>query len=125
MDIKIFLDDIRNPPDGTWVVKRNAKDFIASFIMAEEYVESISLDHDLGENVDGYDVVKAIVALKLNTKEIHIHSANIVGRENMRCYLQSAIDNGILNKDTKIIMKPLKEIYGSGFEGKEDTFYCE
>jgi hypothetical protein len=48
MTYKLFLDDVRSPPDHTWVLARTVR-------AAIEYVETygvpceMSLDHDLGE----------------------------------------------------------------------------
>jgi hypothetical protein len=82
--MKLFLDDVRNPPDNSWTVTRDAHKCIALLKLGK--VEVISLDHDLGENTPtGYDVLKwieKVTALGEFTppKEIRVHSANPVGR---------------------------------------------
>lgn len=57
---KLFLDDLRNPPDGTWTVCRTVDDAVGEVINLEEigkmnglegrdlYFDEMSLDHDLG-----------------------------------------------------------------------------
>jgi len=97
--LRIFLDDIRNPPDGNdWMVFRSAEDLI-HWMMYEydsgEIISEISLDHDLGENrLTGYDFVKwleqNVFAHTLPMPEmISAHSANPVGRENIRRAVES------------------------------------
>lgn len=45
--IKLFLDDVRNPPDDTWVVVRSYDEFV-NYIEKEGVPDFISFDHDLG-----------------------------------------------------------------------------
>jgi hypothetical protein len=111
MSYKMYLDDVRNPPDGTWVVCR-------SMAAAVEYIQEygfpyfISFDHDLGmklkrredsviviasedeEAPSGYDFVKWLCAqdqetpwMAKNKFDWNIHSANPVGAKAMHQYL--------------------------------------
>lgn len=98
--MKLFLDDYRNPSDvgldnEEWIVVRRFDDIqtilMCCYDMVREksYVKEISLDHDLGEiNGDtrtGYDLVKWMVDRNIwPTDNIYIHSANPVGRANMK-----------------------------------------
>lgn len=50
VSVKLFLDDIREAPDATWVVVRNILD--AKLLLEEGIVLDASLDHDLGACVD-------------------------------------------------------------------------
>jgi hypothetical protein len=80
---KLWLDDIRTPPDGwTWV--KTASDAIAA--LERGNVVEISLDHDLGDDVaygTGYDVVcwieEAVVTRYFLPPNMAVHSANCVG----------------------------------------------
>ena len=86
---KMFLDDLRQPPDNTWIVVR-------SYDTAVEYVrvfgmpETISFDHDLGLDKTGYDFAKFIVDLDLDLNvftpefRFYVHSANPVGASNIK-----------------------------------------
>lgn len=47
--IKLYLDDLRNPPDTSWTVARNAEEAQALLANPELVVECVSLDHDMGE----------------------------------------------------------------------------
>jgi len=100
--MKLWLDDVRNAPDSTWVIIRtveNAWDIIRSCRVA-----LISLDHDLGENQPtGYDlcnmIEEAVYKNELNyVPEMVIHSANPVGRQNMQRAIESIKK---LNKERK------------------------
>jgi len=89
--MKLFIDDIREPPDKTWLVARTYK-------QAEEYilsglVEEVSFDHDLGEEKTGYDLAKLFERASFYGKEPpvwRVHSANPVGRSNINIAMRSA-----------------------------------
>jgi hypothetical protein len=93
---KLFLDDLRNAPDDSFIVARSVEE--AQRLIEENGMpECISFDHDLGmdveENIlpDGYDFAKWIVNQVIEEK-LHvpshfsytIHSMNPVGAENIR-----------------------------------------
>jgi hypothetical protein len=93
MNTKLWVDDIRNPPDDTYDVVRTYNDAILA-LMATEYTD-IYLDHDLacfskGREMTGYDVVLWIVDQHINNPDnftapvrYHMLTANPVGRKNM------------------------------------------
>lgn len=91
--MKIWLDDIRTPPEG-WEWARTAQEAIA--LLETGNVEEISLDHDLGEILSGYDVAcwieRAVFDKRIRLPIWHVHSANPVGRARIiaaleRCHL--------------------------------------
>lgn len=94
--MKIWLDDMRDAPDETWIVVRSASECIKT-LAGVMNVEELSLDHDLGDDEDGtgYTVVVVLESWAYNGATEHIpdkigiHSANPVGRKNM----QAAIDS--------------------------------
>lgn len=91
--MKVFLDDIRDPPDNSWTVFRSADNHFYGLLHFGE-VTAISLDHDLGEDKDtGYDVICFLERLAADRryipKEILIHTANPVGRKNMEAALRN------------------------------------
>lgn len=47
--MKIWLDDVRTPPDDTWEWCKNHVDFMAAIQYPPE-IEFISFDHDLGDD---------------------------------------------------------------------------
>ena len=84
---KIWIDDIREAPEGYWHAKtyEDAIRFIQYFSFYGDGIgiELISFDHDLGETKSGYDVAKYIVENDIPIKEYKVHSANPVGRFNI------------------------------------------
>ena len=77
---KVYLDDLREPPDNTWVTVVTAKQAIRK--LEEGNVEVIDLDHDLGlKDETGYDVLKWIeektfTDAKYEPPTILIHTSN-------------------------------------------------
>ena len=90
--MKIWLDDIRTPPDGSWKWLKTAEDVIDWFRLNHDVwdVEILSLDNDLGEGLDeGYKVLDWLEEKKFYVpnfvvpKKIQIHSADPVARRRM------------------------------------------
>lgn len=86
--MKLWLDDVRLPPDG-WKWAKTADEAIAYLLTG--LVVELSLDHDLGpeEAGTGYDVITWIEEMTYVSgfnppATIKIHSANLVGRANMQ-----------------------------------------
>jgi hypothetical protein len=92
MTWKLYLDDLRAPPDGSWTVARSVE---AAWYHIHEYGLPIemSLDHDLGEDLCDapvllHSIIEAYLdgdASFLGAKSIgiHVHSANPRGVENL------------------------------------------
>lgn len=88
--MKIYLDDVRTPPEGYTLV-RDAHSAIDIITDAWDMISEISLDHDLGDEAtcgSGYQVVCEIEDFVYNTRPshlpyIHVHSANPIGRRRM------------------------------------------
>ena len=86
--MKIWLDDLRSPPDASWTWVKSVAEAIG--LMQSGQVEHASLDHDLGMDPTGVEVPagRRLVYWMAETncwpsKSISIHSANIVGVEYM------------------------------------------
>lgn len=92
--MKLWIDDIRNAPDGYICAKsvNDAKWFIRICESCPyEEVELIDIDHDAGDYAsDGGDYIKVLDWLEENGRNypIHIHSMNPVGVENMRVIIK-------------------------------------
>ena len=83
---KLYLDDIRNPKTSGWTIVRTYDEFVYHIKTYGMPIE-MSLDHDLGEDLTGYDCVKWMVNEKqfdLRDININIHSANPIGGLNMQ-----------------------------------------
>jgi len=89
--INVFMDDLRDCPDGFILVKTVSQLIYKLDELKEldQEVNTLSLDHDLGENEPtGYDFVKYLIELgnydpSIYPKQIFLHTANGVGRDNM------------------------------------------
>lgn len=88
--MKVYLDDMRTPDikEGWDVIVRDAEN--AMLLLDLGIVTEISLDHDLGGEVTGYDVARHIEEMVFNEDlyfeppRIYVHSANPVGRDNIK-----------------------------------------
>lgn len=80
----------------------------------------LTLDHDLGEDVDGkelpngYDLVKYFCENTLRADKIYLHTDNPVGRTNMYETLLAAQRRGFIDEDIEIYHYPIKENKYSG-----------
>jgi len=104
--MKIFLDDMREAPEG-WIRINTGESLIAILQSHKEEVEALSLDHDLGEGKKtGYDVLKWLEAQVFlygfkPPKKIIIHSDNPVGRKNMEAAIESIYKYAENSRDLK------------------------
>jgi hypothetical protein len=93
-DMKVWLDDERNPPDDSWMVFHTAEELLEWLGPHIGKVELLSLDHDLGEGRQtGYDVLECLEGMAYLCRpvppRIEVHSANPVGRQRMLQAIQS------------------------------------
>jgi hypothetical protein len=100
--MKIWLDDIRPPPDRDFVWCRNAQQCIKIIVYNSEEIEFISFDHDLGNykgkyeyDNTGYFVAKYIEELVFINPQMkrfkwEVHSANPVGRRSITMAMENA-----------------------------------
>lgn len=91
MSIKIWLDDIREAPNGYIHVKSvNSAKRLISLCIAQGYEVELDLDHDLGDYAyDGGDAIYLVHWLAENEfyPTIRLHTMNPVGRENMQAII--------------------------------------
>lgn len=97
MKMLLWVDDVRNPFEDDWLnfspIGRNCRVcWTKSYRETIEFLtyiwpDAICLDHDLGEDKNGYDIAKFIVnkCIKSNLPlpKYTSQSANPVGRENI------------------------------------------
>ena len=92
MNMRVYLDDCREMPNGFDCVVKTAQEAIDLLKTGE--VTYISLDHDLDLNGTGYDVACYIEENahngSLKRLEWSIHSANPDGVKRIRMALESA-----------------------------------
>jgi len=103
----IFLDDVRMPPDdgNIWILARDIDRAWVELVYSWHFNKGdkiiLSLDHDLGQDKDGKDLlngndlvkrIEKAVATQFDFKpnlELRIHSANPVGQQNMEAGIRS------------------------------------
>lgn len=76
MTCKLWLDDIRDPPDGSWTWVQTVE--AAAEVFSSTVVGEASLDNDLGEGIpEGRDLVRWLEREALwPSRRIAVHSAN-------------------------------------------------
>jgi len=114
MSYYLFLDDLRNPEDVTWVnLPKVDWVVVRSYAEFRDYIESngfprfISFDHDLADEhyvntgymgnshfeKTGYDCAKWLVEVCLDSwtelPDFVVHSMNPVGKKNIEAYLNN------------------------------------
>lgn len=96
--VNIIIDDdpIRKTPNG---FKRfyNSDELIDFIQSHDPIIENITFDNDLGyDSLEGYEIVKMLIADSWHVKNVNLHSANIVAVKNMKQILESAIRHDML-----------------------------
>jgi hypothetical protein len=96
--MKIFLDDERMAWDETWAVVRNfesCKKEVLRLLRSDNVNWEISLDNDLGEEKEGYQIAQLIeenfyTDSNANLpKKIIVHTANTIARQKMTATCRS------------------------------------
>ena len=89
--MQLYLDDLRPTPVGFDRVY-SYEEFVA-YLEREGLPDLISFDHDLGEDLSGYDCAKYLVeyclANQLPPPDYRVHSQNPVGKENIERLLEN------------------------------------
>jgi len=101
MKKKLFLDDIRPLPNDSFDLARSYDEAIL-YVKKFGIPNFISFDHDLGVDLEeklvptGYDFTKWLVEMDMDKKYLFprdfdfiVHSANPVGKENIKIYLNN------------------------------------
>ena len=116
--VKISVDDIRAIPDGYDLLFLNSENFISWRKDNQEItISEPSLDHDMGlDYMDGYDIVKYMVddeSMNIGLIErIQFHTDNMIGLQNMYCYLESAKKYGAVGKEIIVEKEKINLIDG-------------
>ena len=89
--MNLYLDDLRSTPENFKRVYDY--DEFVNFINKNGVPEFISFDHDLGEGKTGFDCAKFLVDYCLDNRitkiNFHVHSQNLVGKENIEKLLEN------------------------------------
>jgi hypothetical protein len=100
--LKVFVDDLRvtNSYD---LVFREPELFLSWLKDNTEQELFLSLDNDMGlEHLDGKAVVKELVIIPNNIKQINLHTSNFIARDYMKDYLNNAKACGLLPNLDKV-----------------------
>lgn len=99
---KVWLDDIRRPPDDSWVVLTNGVQFYEwlNTIYQTGQIDFISFDHDLGDDSpNGSTLARALVNRCLDYGIVipswSCHSSNPDGRKNIESVMRSGVETQI------------------------------
>lgn len=109
-EINLYVDDLRDCPTG-FELARTMNEAISYFESFE--INILSLDHDLGEDMNGellptgYDLVKWFCEQGWRVNKIYLHTDNPVGRENMYQTLLGARRRGFIDEDIEIYHYPI------------------
>lgn len=101
---RIFLDDVRMPPDESWTLLRTSQETLAALAAIERSgapFSALSLDHDLGpaSQSDGASVAEwmaADPAARAWPGLLRIHTTNPVGRERILAALVPAAPSHVV-----------------------------
>ena len=94
--LKVYLDDVRDPPDDTWVCVRTPSEAIE--LLETGRVAEISFDFDLGYDEEGREMTGYSVALwieeavalrNFTPPRMQVHSANPPGHERLLRAIES------------------------------------
>ena len=91
----IWLDDMRTPPDSSYIWVKDYDSFVNQVKALGESVSSylIHFDHDLGLEKSGYDCAKWLIDWcienEYNVPDYDIQSANPVGRKNIESLFET------------------------------------
>ena len=101
--MKIFLDDVRETPEG--YVRCYWPQEVIELLKTNQVTE-LSLDHDLGDDSigTGYDVLTWLEEQVLchsftPPPVIKVHSANPVAKQRMLAAIQSILNQGVSNHE--------------------------
>ena len=106
-NMKLWVDDIRTPPDDSWHIARSVSAAIRALDMFWPEIDEINLDHDISHQVvvgkisrpypceETFEavaryMVKIRQCSSLWLPKIQIHTSNYVGAKNMLDLLQGA-----------------------------------
>ncbi len=96
MTWKLYLDDVRNPPEPGWTVARSSTMAVVIISKRKRLPSAMSLDHDLGDEDNTMRFLKELYAIwemwgsdpKL-IPSYQVHSANPVGIKNIISFMES------------------------------------
>lgn len=96
MTWKLYLDDVRDPPEPGWTVVRSSIMAVVKCVQRKELPVMMSLDHDLGEDDNTMRFLKELYVMWEDMgadpdkiPDYVVHSANPIGTKNIISYMES------------------------------------
>jgi hypothetical protein len=90
--MKLFIDDIREPPEAGYIIARSSNEAI-NIVKKQGWPTFMSLDHDLGDDDTTMVFLKRLVEEiwdgKQNPPDYKVHSANPIGTLNIKSFMES------------------------------------
>ncbi len=106
--IHLYLDDYRPCPTG-FALARDGEECL--MMLRECEVDILSLDHELGwGQMDGTDVVKAMIHEGLYAREIYLHTSSMSGKKSMYELLYQAKPEHVILHNGPIPTARLEQI---------------
>ena len=93
-DVRIWVDDTKKPPVG-WLWAKTVDAAIAALRSPD--VSDLSLDHDLGGDQTGMQIVDWMSMTETWPQRIDLHTENPVGADNM---MRALVNDGPYEKRT-------------------------
>ena len=96
--MKLFIDDVRNPPDSSWVIARNGS--VALECLLTGTVVEISFDNDLGlDSIEGWQIAnwleeKCFYGTLQVPERMVVHSANPPAKRRIEATIEAIIERG-------------------------------
>lgn len=114
--INLYLDDYRPCPKG-FALARDGEECL--MMLRESEVHILSLDHELGfGQMDGTDIVKAMVHEGLFANEIYLHTSSMSGRKRMYELLYQAKPEHVILHDGAMPAELLSDIANQASQGQ-------
>lgn len=90
--MKLYIDDVRCPPDDGFVVLRTSEEAL-QYVREHGWPNFMSLDHDLGGDDTVMVFLRRLVDEIWDQKTLpphyYVHSANPVGKQNIISFMNS------------------------------------
>lgn len=99
--MKIFVDDLREPPSLDWIICRNSDSAMLLIEVIENSgfsIDEISLDHDLGEEDNTRCIVNHFCEYNWWPNYVYVHTGNPVAREWLEGTINRYAPEGTLKK---------------------------
>lgn len=95
----LYVDDLREPKK--WEEKNHQIYIVRNYRTAIEALKAssydlVDLDNDLGEQKEGYDILKYIIENEIKVENIAVHTMNSVARQNMLQLLGRYFDGTVI-----------------------------